>query len=120
MSEPRHRKLTAMGIASFLSTGKTEILARLPGEIFNLWLDVFGEIKEAQNLSGSYADSDRYVDRRFSLHCLPVSSSPPPLKRYWDVDEAPSWFYQNTEGTPEYERRKAVCITQLEINGSAC
>jgi len=109
-----------MGIASFLSTGKTEILARLPGEIFNLWLDVFGEIKEAQNLSGSYADSDRYVDGRFSLHCLPVSSSPPPLKHYWDVDEAPSWFYQNTEGTPEYERRKAVCITRLEINGSAC
>jgi len=120
MSEPRHRKLTAMGIASFLSTGKTEILARLPGEIFNLWLDVFGEIKEAHILSGSYAGGDKYVDGWFPLNYLPIASSSPPLKRYWDVDEAPSWFYQNTEGTPEYERRKAVCITQPKINRSAC
>ncbi|KAJ3573347.1 hypothetical protein NP233_g2485 [Leucocoprinus birnbaumii] len=93
MSEPRHRKLTAMGIASFLSTGRKEVLERLPTEIFNLWLDVFGEIKEAQNVSESHEDDN---------------DSPPPLKRYWDVDEAPSWFYQNTEGTPEYDRRKAV------------
>lgn len=93
MSEPRHRKLTAMGIASLLSTGRIEVLERLPTEIFNLWLDVFGEIKEAQNVTESYTDSD---------------DSSQPLKRYWDVDEAPSWFYQNTEGTPEYERRKAV------------
>lgn len=51
MSEPRHRKLTALGIASLLSTGRKEVLERLPTEIFNLWLDVFGEIKEAQNVS---------------------------------------------------------------------
>jgi len=99
-----------MGIASFLSTGKMEVLARLPGEIFNLWLDVFGETKEAQNLSDSYAGSDGYVNEQSSLHYLPVSSSSASLKRYWDVDEAPSWFYQNTEGMPEYERRKAVSI----------
>jgi hypothetical protein len=48
MSEPRHRKLTAMGIASLVSTGRLEVLQRLPTEIFNLWLDVFGEIKEAR------------------------------------------------------------------------
>jgi hypothetical protein len=51
MSEPRHRKLAALGIASLLSTGRREVLERLPTEIFNLWLDVFGEIKEAQNVS---------------------------------------------------------------------
>ncbi|KXN86407.1 Importin-11 [Leucoagaricus sp. SymC.cos] len=93
MSEPRHRKLAAMGIASFLSTGRKEVLDRLPTEIFNLWLDVFGEIKEAQSYNDTSAGGD---------------NSPPPLKRYWDVDEAPSWFYQNTEGTPEYNRRKTV------------
>lgn len=48
MSEPRHRKLTAMGIASLVSTGRIEVLQRLPVEIFNLWVDVFCEIKEAQ------------------------------------------------------------------------
>lgn len=46
MSEPRYRKLAAMGIATLVSTGRPEVLQRLPGEIFNLWLDVFGEIKE--------------------------------------------------------------------------
>lgn len=48
MSEPRHRKLTAMGIASLVSTGRPEVLQRLPIEIFNLWIDVFYEIKEAR------------------------------------------------------------------------
>lgn len=48
MSEPRSRKLCAMGIASLVSTGRPEVLQRLPGEIFNIWMDVFGEIKEAR------------------------------------------------------------------------
>jgi hypothetical protein len=48
MSEPRRRKLAAMGIASLVSTGRPEVLERLPTEIFNLWLDVFGEIREVQ------------------------------------------------------------------------
>lgn len=48
MSEPRHRKLTAMGIANLVSTGRHEVLERLHSEIFNLWVDVFGEIREAQ------------------------------------------------------------------------
>ena len=47
MSELRHRKLTAFGIATLVSTAHGEVLKRLPGEIFNLWLDVFGELKEA-------------------------------------------------------------------------
>ncbi|KAL0949404.1 hypothetical protein HGRIS_009466 [Hohenbuehelia grisea] len=63
MSEPRHRKLTALGIAVLVSTGRPEVLERLPGEIFNLWLDVFGEIKEArtQALSHEEARSDRLL-----------------------------------------------------------
>ncbi|KAI5123421.1 hypothetical protein M0805_006126 [Coniferiporia weirii] len=47
MSEPRYRKLAAMGIASIVATGRAEVMERLNGEIFNLWLDVFGEMKEA-------------------------------------------------------------------------
>jgi hypothetical protein len=49
MAEPGHRKLTAMGAACMVATGQDEILKRLPSEIFNLWLDCFGEIREAQN-----------------------------------------------------------------------
>lgn len=49
MSEPRHRKLTAMGIACLVSTARPEVLQRLPGEIFNLWLDVFGELREVED-----------------------------------------------------------------------
>ncbi|EJD01395.1 ARM repeat-containing protein [Fomitiporia mediterranea MF3/22] len=47
MSEPRYRKLAAMGIACLVAEGRPEVLERLNGEIFNLWLDVFGEMKEA-------------------------------------------------------------------------
>lgn len=49
MSEPHLRKLTAMGIANLVSTGGPEVLDRLSTEICNLWIDVFGEIKEAQS-----------------------------------------------------------------------
>ena len=49
MSEPHLRKLTAMGIANLVSTGRPEVLDRLSTEVCNLWIDVFGEIKEAQN-----------------------------------------------------------------------
>jgi hypothetical protein len=35
-----------------------------------------------------------------------------PLRRFWDQDEPPSSYYQETEGTPEYDRRRAVrCIS---------
>jgi len=37
-----------MGIASLVSTGRPEVLKRLSTEVFNLWLDVFGEIKEVR------------------------------------------------------------------------
>lgn len=57
MHEPRQRKLVAMGIASLVATGRVEVLLRLKGEIFNLWLDVLGEMKEALN-DISHADSE--------------------------------------------------------------
>jgi len=96
MSEARHRKLAAMGIASLVSTGRPEVLERLSGEIFNIWLDVFGEVKEALAEATIPEDSG-----------VPLAS-PTSLKRYWELDEPLSAYYQGSEGTPEYERRKAV------------
>lgn len=58
MSEPRHRKLTALGAASLVSTCHREILERLPTEICNLWLDVFGEMKEAFRINDEAPDDD--------------------------------------------------------------
>lgn len=95
MSEPRHRKLTAMGIATLVSTGRPEVLKRLSGEIFNLWLDVFGEIKETKLL---------HDDDPINLELV----SPTNLRRHWELDEAPSDYYRDTEGTLEYDRRKAL------------
>ncbi|KAI0755466.1 ARM repeat-containing protein [Irpex lacteus] len=86
MSEPRHRKLAAMGIASLVSTGRDEVLDRLPTEICNMWLDVFGEIREA-----AIAADDESAST---------------LLLYWD--KVPDTFYRETEGTAEYDRRKAT------------
>jgi hypothetical protein len=60
MSEPRHRKITAMGIAALVSTGRSEVLQRLPGEIFNLWMDVFGELREAQEQADLHNEQPGY------------------------------------------------------------
>jgi hypothetical protein len=72
MSEPRHRKLAAIGIASLVSTGRPEVLERLPTEVFNLWLDVFGEIKELQLLREEKTWG--YSNDPCSVHLI---SSPP-------------------------------------------
>ena len=105
MSEPRHRKLAAMGMASLVSTGRHEVLDRLPTEICNLWLDVLCEIREAQ-----IAEEEGCVPRS-SLHCTMADgrathSGPETLYLYWD--KPPTSFYRDTEGTPEYARREAV------------
>lgn len=34
--------------------------------------------------------------------------SPTNLRRHWELDEAPSDYYKDSEGTLEYDRRKAV------------
>lgn len=48
-----------MGIASWASTGRHEVLDRLYSEVFNLWLDVFGELKEA--LADESPEESRFV-----------------------------------------------------------
>ncbi|KAI0832484.1 ARM repeat-containing protein [Trametes gibbosa] len=84
MSEPRLRKLTAMGIANLVSTGRPEVLDRLSTEICNLWIDVFGEIKEAQE----------------------SANNDPGLTLYWDRPFEET--FTDAEGTHEFQRRKAV------------
>jgi len=86
MYEPRSRKLAAMGVASLVSTGRAEILERLPTEIFNLWTDVFAELKEEQS-------------RR-------EEGDGPGIELYWD--QPTSSFYKGTEDTQEYNRRKTT------------
>ncbi|KIP12739.1 hypothetical protein PHLGIDRAFT_97377 [Phlebiopsis gigantea 11061_1 CR5-6] len=105
MSEPRHRKLAAMGMANLVSTGRHEVLDRLPTEICNMWLDVLGEIREGQS---SESGDDAH----------------PTLHLYWD--RVPESYYRETEGTPEYKRRDAcyqsdpVRTTQLTAFIAAC
>ncbi|KAA1466319.1 ARM repeat-containing protein [Dentipellis sp. KUC8613] len=86
MYEPRHRKLAAMGIASLLSTGRQEVLQRLPTEIFNLWLDVFAELKEVLEKKDESDDAT--------------------LRLYWDQPQESFW--NDTQGTVEYDRRKSI------------
>lgn len=114
MSEARNRKLVAMGIASLVSTGRPEVLERLSGEIFNIWLDVFGEVKEALAEATIPEDSEWVASHPISkqfhnfIPSVPLAS-PTSLQRYWELDEPLSAYYQGSEGTPEYERRKVVC-----------
>ncbi|KAI6047441.1 ARM repeat-containing protein [Pisolithus marmoratus] len=87
MSEPRHRKLAAMGIAALVSTGRHEVLDRLPNEIFNLWTDVLYEIRESLRAEDGGDDG---------------------LKLYWDADVVPDSYYAGSQDTLEYDRRKLV------------
>ncbi|KAF9653383.1 ARM repeat-containing protein [Thelephora ganbajun] len=84
MSEPRHRKLAAMGVSCLVSTGKHEVLNRFAFEVANIWLDVLGEIKEQE--------SQREDDSGLSL--------------YWDKPFEE--LYKNVDETPEYERQKEI------------
>lgn len=88
MSEPRHRKLAALGIASLVSTGRPEVLDRLPNEIFNLWTDVFFEVKESKSLAENEDAS--------------------PLTLHWDLDQVPQSYYADSETTVEFDRRKTL------------
>ncbi|KIY74164.1 ARM repeat-containing protein [Cylindrobasidium torrendii FP15055 ss-10] len=91
MAEPRHRKLCAMGIASLVGSGKQEVLERLKSDWFNMWLDVFGEIKESLVSPGVDLDEESH------------------LKRNWEVEDPPHEIYRTAEeGSPEYARRKLL------------
>ncbi|KAH9062811.1 ARM repeat-containing protein [Lactarius vividus] len=92
VSEPRLRKLYAMGLASLISTGRPEVLERLATEVFDLWTDVFAELKEVQRQKENDFGEETTI-----------------LTAYWD-QPAPSYF-NGSEDTPEYDRRKKVYDT---------
>ena len=56
-----------MGIASLVSTGRHEVLDRLPTEICNLWLDVLCEIREAQRSAQSGDEYVRHLYRQITV-----------------------------------------------------
>ncbi|KAG8972314.1 hypothetical protein FRC05_010156 [Tulasnella sp. 425] len=89
MAESRHRKMTAMSMANLTTTGQPQVMDRLATEISNIWLDVLGEIKEAE------ADDPEN----------------PPLHTYWnDGSEPPHYWMRGTENTLEEERRRTLWI----------
>ena len=47
-----------MGLAVLVSTGRPEVLERLHSEAFDLWTDVFAELKEVQRQQ----EDDRFGD----------------------------------------------------------
>ncbi|KAF7790859.1 hypothetical protein EIP86_001817 [Pleurotus ostreatoroseus] len=83
MSEPRQRKVTAMGMASLVATGRHEVLDRLSSDISTMWLDVFAELREAT-----------------------TSDENPSLVLYWD--KPTDSYFDGSEGTAEYNRMKAI------------
>ncbi|TCD64327.1 hypothetical protein EIP91_004237 [Steccherinum ochraceum] len=84
MYEPRHRKLTAMGIASLVATGHPDVLERLPTEICNMWTDVFGELREAVQRASDEGSGT--------------------LTLYWDRPAED--LFADCKGTVEFNRRK--------------
>ncbi|KAF8308814.1 ARM repeat-containing protein [Clavulina sp. PMI_390] len=88
MSEPRHRKLTAMAFGALVATGRPEVLKRLSGETFNLWLDVLGEMKEALSTS----DTENH------------------LTLYWreNGSQIPDFLLKDSEGSLEEGRRRQL------------
>jgi hypothetical protein len=97
-----------MAMANLVTSGNPIVLNRLPGDIFNLWLDVFGEVKEATTRS------EERPEWAVIAHAVIYDSdarSSSPLNLYWEQDDAPEAIFGNTEGTPEYGRRKAMWDT---------
>ncbi|THH11497.1 hypothetical protein EW145_g638 [Phellinidium pouzarii] len=96
MSEPRYRKLAAMGIACIVETGRVEVMDRLKGEIVNLWLDVFLEMREA-------VAEISFGETHMS-----------PLVAFWKDDgSALPTILDELQDTPEYERWIKVFIVSI-------
>ncbi|CAE6405310.1 unnamed protein product [Rhizoctonia solani] len=97
IAESRLRKLTGMGIAALVSTGRHEIMDRLSTEILNMWMDVHGELKESQVAMDEWVKGGSNPDEE-------------PLHLHWERDGniAPDTFMRGSEDTLEEERRKQV------------
>ena len=57
-----------MGMGALVSTGRSEVLQRLSFQIFNLWGDVFGEIREVQNVLADESPECAFLIDRHRPH----------------------------------------------------
>ena len=87
-------------MASLVSTGRDEVLDRLPTEICNMWLDVFGELREATSSNDPESVIWPVFAHAYSNFCL---SS---LVLFWD--KPTDSYFDESEGSAEYNRLKAV------------
>ncbi|KAF8917892.1 armadillo-type protein [Mucidula mucida] len=83
MSEGKHRKLCAMGVAALVSTGRPEVLERLPTEILTYGWTSLGKSRKPP-------------------------SAESPLRRHWELEDAPYAYFKESQNTPEYDRRKML------------
>ncbi|KAG9002029.1 hypothetical protein FRB94_004121 [Tulasnella sp. JGI-2019a] len=109
MAESRYRKLTAMTMACLATTGRPEIIKRLPNEIANIWLDVLGEVKEALLED---PDNPSYVNAWISAFSEVIIEQPSSrhLNSYWTENggEPPLHWLRNAEDAIEGERRRQI------------
>ena len=99
-----------MGLAALVSTGRPEVLERLHSEVFDLWTDVFAELKEVQRQRDDEIGDEPYGFPFKDLLIAEIDtwSYSTILTAYWD-QPAPS-FFNGSEDTPEYDRRKNVSL----------
>ncbi|CAE6485218.1 unnamed protein product [Rhizoctonia solani] len=97
IAESRLRKLTGMGIAALVSTGRHEVMDRLSTEILNMWMDIHGELKESQVAMDEWVKGGSNPDEE-------------PLHLHWERDgnTPPDTFMRGSEDTLEEARRKQV------------
>ena len=116
MSEPRQRKLTTMGIACLVASGRPEVLDRLKGEVFNMWLDVFGEMKEAiaefNGVQSRFVIITGILTTASFINLCHFRTDPSPLSSlvtFWrDTGDVLPDNILELEGTAEFERWKVV------------
>ncbi|KAH7105640.1 ran binding protein 11 [Auriculariales sp. MPI-PUGE-AT-0066] len=94
MGHPQPRKLVAMALAAFVSTGRKEVLGRLNSEIINVWVDVMCEMREASNSS----DDEN------------------PLTTYWKTSEQEVVVDLDVEGTVEEQRLRELARRDPVLN----
>ena len=108
MSEPQNRKLVAMATANLVAAGRPEVLDRLSGDVLNLWIDVFGELKEAlredSSLSNGYG-LFLLINMILNENVDGFSSSLTALVTFWrDSSSGVPRIPENVRGKPEYDR----------------
>lgn len=96
-----------MGIARLVATGRPDVLDRLPTEICNMWIDVFGELREAIERAADEGYAVFVHTQRPHTERLFINSEGK-LTLYWD--RQPEELFEDCKDTLEYGRRVTVCV----------